>query len=827
MSLEPFELDQYILIQSLEQIANYHQNVDNFAYKNLICINSDKPEIIFNRVISCAPEVYRFFNELTDLQKSFLVPKINIYKKQLNKEKKLEYKSIHFSSFFDTDEFLKFAATPESFNINNKRGDGAGIKSISITDRSDRPSDIHITCKLNLFFDNITALMNSGIMSLVTTPEVRTTNSAPDFRIKLVIGWQTPIDSSQLVFTPEQIDIIEKSNIIYLLELVTHTLSFRENGSVDLSIEYQGAIERFFGSNSQADILNPTFDLSGADIKVSRVKTILRQTPTGEADIQPVEIGTETTVTSPSIDKFTQYTKTLIQHAAIEEQLKQIYEKDKNNEEPDSIKAKQLTKDEKTEELERQEKELAQKIEELENFAIKEKYAKLLTTIWESNRLFNMKVTSGFMDVLVKLNSDADRSLYTTFIKNFKGINGPFVTAPSDVSKNQLYSEDPLGISYLKNANQDKEDIEKAAEKAIEAAKEQSSYQFSKISNKGKTREQREKEFAAGGNTGLSYRYDGSKLIPYITLGDIINTAVGFIPNKEDINIILGPCKIGKFVINLAHIPISIVNFSIWFSNNVVRKVKKHYFLWDFLQDIIRDLVTTNLTHGKLYGEDKDSSLTVGISTTISDRQLFPGQQYKDDKLVNYLSRNISNTDQIYQYLILYVYDYQLSKRYGDLEQDIKDGIYHYSIGKNKGIIKNIELNKVDFPKYRDMLMTKDSLNGPGNILRQHYNITMKTVGNPLFLNGGTFYFDASYLGLLGAVATDSIGVSGYFLTTGIEISLSSEGGYETVINGTWNAQKKSVIADVARNSIQGMVKSLSSKSLGEKLKDDIKGIKF
>lgn len=837
MSLEPYELEQFILIQSLEQICKYHQSVDNFPYKNLICVNSDKPEIVFNRVISAPPEVYKFFSELTDLQKSYLVPKISLYKKQVDENKKEKYELLSFKSYFDSNEYLKFATNPSNFDINQKKGDGVGIKSISITDRSEKPSDIHITCKLDLFFDNVVSLMNSNVMTLVTTPELRTTNSAPDYRIKLVIGWQTPVDTSQVVFTPQQIDIIEKSNIVYLLELVTHTLGFRDNGSIDLSIEYQGAVERFFGSNSQADILGVSFDLSGFDVKTNNealisaaANTATNTTADNLATVARTAAiaflpGAATAAAvaaqkpSQTFSKYNQYINLVFQRAIVEEQLKELYKKNPEQT-SESLTKIPKDKDEKIEELEKQQKDLAAQIEELENFAIKEKYVRLLQAIWDNNRLFNMKVGGSLIEDLMKVSTDSGKSAVLNFIKLFGAIKGPFVTTTSEsIKDNNLDKDDPASVADLKNAKT-KEDIEKAAEKAV------------KRLEKNETKAPRQISTPDPNSPVLSIISFQDKLIPYTTLGDIINTAVSFIPNHEDINIILGPCKIGKFIINLAQIPISIVNFSIWFNNNVVRKLKKNYLLWDFLQDIIRDLVTTNLTVGKLYGEDKDSALTLGISTIISEKELVPGRVYKDDNLVNFLSRNVSNTDKVFQYLILYVYDYQLNKRHGNLEEDMKDGIYHFSVGKNKGVLKSIQLNKVDFPKYRDMLMTKDSLNGPGNILRQHYNVTMKTVGNPLFLNGGTFYFDGSYLGLLGSEATDVLGISGYYLVTGMEMSLSAEAGYETTINGTWNAQK----ADARMSEIiEKGVKSFLGASLGFNVRDKsyivndigIKEIKF
>lgn len=784
MSLEVYEIEQFILVQILDKIIQFHQANDKNSYENIITVNGDKPELTYNRILSCPPDVYKFFNELTDLQKSCMVPKIVLYKKEKDGTEKV----IKFRNFFDSQEYSKFATTATSFDINQRKEDGVGLKRISISDRSERPSDVHITCKIDLYFDNITSMMNSDVISLVTTPEIRTNNSAIDYRIKLVFGWETPADSSGNIFSSDQIDIIERSNVVYLLELVSHDLDFKENGSVGLSIEYQGALERYFGANSEADIFNIYTDLYSLDLKYPDEKFIDIKDPAILNSVRQARgnVGRDS--------KLDQYIKISALRDSIEFQIQQLNEKNKKDldgQETSLIPNSEQKKDDRIEELEKQESELSKQIEDLEVFAVKEKYSKILNGIFSSNRLFYIDVPSEFLNGAFKASAESDRATFD--VNLFNVIN--LLKGPNTVTT------DRGSLEFLRTKINEKLNDAKSI-KDLESV----------------TLKSNVNPFVAIPGMIHQILFPGDevkdKIVHYITLGDIVNTVVGFLPKKENINLILGPCKIGKYTLNLSQFPISVVNFSIWFVNNVVKKCKKKYFLWDFVQDLIRDLVTPNLVRGRISGDTKEIALTVAVSSVVSDQKLSPGIVYNDNILVNYLSRNITNVSKLYPYLILYAYDFELTKRNGDAKEDEADGIYHYAIGRNKGIVKSIHFNKVDFPKYRDMRMTHANINNPGNILRIHYNLSIKTIGNPLFMNGGTFYFDGSYLGLMGAEITDRIGLGGYYIVTGIEINGSPDIGYEVVVSGTWMAMKTFVDINgvpVKSDTIEGRLGSIPS----------------
>jgi hypothetical protein len=278
----------------------------------------------------------------------------------------------------------------------------------------------------------------------------------------------------------------------------------------------------------------------------------------------------------------------------------------------------------------------------------------------------------------------------------------------------------------------------------------------------------------------------GSKNIYYITLGDIIDVVAEDIL-ESDMNIMVGPARVGDYILNLCDFPISLKSFEAWFIANVISQSKTSYYLWDFIQDIFTSLVHSNLLSYNLISQNK-LQLNVQSTSVVSDNPLARGTVNNADKLINKLSPAIFNYDKIYSYLVLYLYDYRIQDREGDLSIDYKDGIYHYYRALNKGIVKSIKFNKIDFPRYRDMKLMNSRLNQPGEILREHYSARLEVIGCPLFAIGGLLYINASSKGILGKTISSQLGLSGYYLITGIETSVSKD-DFTMNIEATWQHQ--------------------------------------
>lgn len=791
------DLEQFILIRALDKIVEADKaNRQKNPYNNLILINGKNPESTLNKILSCPTDVYQFWSNLTDLQKSFLVPKIELFYKTY-KNKKEVYEPVMFRTYPDFEQARAFAINEiDEFNLeSNPREDGSGIKSITINDRAEKPSDVNIEAKLELFFDNELALYNSNLLQLIRTKELRTYGQSVDFRLKLICGWNVPVDASETVFSKKDLEIIERSNRVYLLELVTHNINFNENGSINMTVEYQGALEKYLSISPEMDI----FNLTDSD------KLRLLKGDTGTRyDIQ-AEITQFIEGENPNKYKYIQLS---IERISLELQISALYKQEKNDEEQSKEQQEQI--DTSLQTLQTKLDEIKKQISDIEMYVVTEKYNRILNQIMASNGLSYIELNQSFFDTLASQQIQSNKNLLegllsglTPFLQPKLLNNNASIFQKAEVIDQMLNME-----KVMKQLSQDvinDEDRLKIAEKFVEeynkAVKERD---YDKIKEK---KEELIKLIDAKKNgstelwntsvqvemvTGdrqkkLETDLNGKKFIHYTTLGDIINAAASLVKIEDGVDFVIGPCKVGNYIINLSEFPISLKAFQIWFINNVIKKSKRTYFIWEFIQDIFKNLVTPNLISSKIL--DKESlNINVQITSIVTDTKLQRGKIYNDtdQNVLNALSPAAFNFQKMNLYLVIYIYDYKMEKRKGDFTEDYKDGIYHHFRSNNVGIIKQIAFSKIDFPRYRDMRITNNKFNDTGDILREHYNATITAIGSPLFTIGGHIFLNASSIGKYGRKIASSLGLSGYYLVTGIEHTFSPENGYESKIDCTW-----------------------------------------
>lgn len=768
--MEYGELDQFLLIKYLDKIVNWHKDYekDNNPYENLILLQSSKPDITLNRILNCDNEMYNFFNGLTNIQKAAMMPKLELY--YMTKD---GYKIINFRNFPDFEEYRNFATnTNTEFNFNGEeKEDGVGLKRITINDRNQNPGTVNLDCKVELFFDNILALTNSAILQLIRTPEIRASRSERDFRLKLVAGWQTPVDFGQQIFSIKDLELIERSNTVYLLSLVKHDLAFNQNGSLSLTIYYQGALEKYLASSSEMDIFSNS---SEAQIVKYLTDSALINNKDGVAmqNLQSYITAMQNKILyEAQIDALSKAKLTASEKNRMNLGQDSSPEKPSNN--PNEA------VEDKLRDLEEKLNETLKLLSDFELFVIKDKYSRFLRSLQNNQRLFFLPISKDIYSGLQKdlLTNNALFWAPVLSILEIKPEN--FSTTDNRDAIKELQRQTKIAqeqfIEKIRDAAGDEDKL-----------KEITTELFSK--NLGPSELSQN---SAGAASKRRAGVDQEKFITYTTLGDIINIARSFvdIPPEDNVEILLGPCIMGNVSINIASFPIAISTFMIWFVNSVIRKAVRKYQFWEFIYDIIGALVTPTLN---AVGLIPDKLVNINLSTTISisDKQLEKGKVYLDENIFHYLSKNIFNTKDVYSYMVLYMKDYEMDQRDGILVDDMKDGIYHFGIGRDRGIVKTIDFSKVDFPRLRDMRLTTEGFNNVGDLLREHYDMNIKTIGSPLFIVGGQVYFDGAYLGESGRNITELIGLGGYYLITGIETSFSKD-LYESNIKCTWTAMRK------------------------------------
>jgi len=241
--------------------------------------------------------------------------------------------------------------------------------------------------------------------------------------------------------------------------------------------------------------------------------------------------------------------------------------------------------------------------------------------------------------------------------------------------------------------------------------------------------------------------------------------------------------------VNLADIPISLEFFQNYFVNNVENNYTQNYSFAKFLNDCATKIVPNSLSS---HGLDNAKFLhgTVGVkSMEVTGPSLGTTDPEIDIiDLPGTLSRIPARlkSDEV-DYFIMYGThpdDAKLSRR-GSRLQDLKNGIYHFYLGRNRGVLKNIDFSMMDI-KYRKeaLIVSAASLYDQ---LKMPYNASLDMIGNTAFLPGSIFFIDPSSVGMGNprdrSSAAFQIGLGGYYQAKSVNISYQG-GALTTKVDG-------------------------------------------
>ena len=247
--------------------------------KSLPDINADK-----NRTVLATGEPFSFMNrltqspskdlffEMTSEQISTLQPMVRLFKVIENTEKEgecQEEKEVEF--VFDT--FDREEDISRMFSTSGVRGIGVGLKSFNFAYEADNPFAIKksITAKLTIFANSFSELLqqrNNSTepysyidLALKTggSETIKLSRSQSDvvaenldklnFRLKAVVGWQVPI-ASRGIFSQNLIDALYDSAISINLTPTVHEFNIDDNGRVTFIINYLAYSEDYFDNSN-------------------------------------------------------------------------------------------------------------------------------------------------------------------------------------------------------------------------------------------------------------------------------------------------------------------------------------------------------------------------------------------------------------------------------------------------------------------------------------------------------------------------------------------------------------------------------------------------
>ena len=148
---------------------------------------------------------------------------------------------------------------------------------------------------------------------------------------------------------------------------------------------------------------------------------------------------------------------------------------------------------------------------------------------------------------------------------------------------------------------------------------------------------------------------------------------------------------------------------------------------------------------------------------------------------------------QVFHYGLLYLNNPSLKGFHGDQELDHEKGIYHLYIGRDRGIVKSMTFKKLDDPLLRASQLSKNIDEGAILPIPEPYDVTIETFGNALFKPGQKIYVIPSFLSKAGTSHAGGVDlarrllIGGYYNILKVNSSIGP-GKFTTEIEARWES---------------------------------------
>ena len=308
--------------------------------------------------------------------------------------------------------------------------------------------------------------------------------------------------------------------------------------------------------------------------------------------------------------------------------------------------------------------------------------------------------------------------------------------------------------------------------------------------------------FGPGANAGD--RMEGL----YELLGDLLVANITYTnpanPNEE-------------ITINMADIPIAMVEFKKWFAANLGGTRRSTYFIKNYITALLKwvsRLIADSINHDRAQTSNQEppqiifnkhfynapanvvGTLFTGYSVENSSDKSFGAlpfeilQEYADKQEETSVHTHLINTISVTPKPIL-------GKPRGKTrkQRDKELGIPHIIINQsNLGALRNISFAREDMPGLREARLFEGEDFIRGSLIREKYNATLELEGNNFFKPGSSFYVEPSALDL--GVTDDQesyarqLGLGGYYYVIRVTHSIYLEGrsDWVTAVESKWNA---------------------------------------
>jgi len=757
-------------------------------YKNFIKVSSSDPALVMSQLTTTkgADELL----DITDKELAFLQPMIRIFKvsEEEGQTTEVEYR-------FDEGSFHQ-AGPGQSISIfddRDTRGAEVGLQSVSFEWMGTQPAEVtnNIRCSMTLFFQNLSALTTKraapdgteySYADLILRPPgyKGVTQYKPEhYRIKLIVGWARPPIGADI--RPEVRDALIRTRTVLNLTLKNHTFSFNMDGTVTMEIEYHAWAEGAM-SHPATDIFYP--EAKDAQ-KIKQLDAAEDYSKKQKRALQGKTSGTGGSPPDPPPD-----------------------------DPPEPSDAEEQIDDNITS--------LRERRNQIKRANRAKAYRRLVNMLLESSDS-NIYYIDASAAQLGKLGGDPDDQAKRSASSKVNKSKCKDLVADTSINGQPSMGKMPSGttaankslddtIDHVANTGEgnwfgpwtasDNNDIADAANESLRTLKPE-------MSPKG------------GGTLRVNYFYFGDLLNVCLkilrggssTKGDSFPGSAEYKASPASkVSIMCGPvyitnpCTGEATPINIADIPISLNLFTAWFTNTVIRKQVDTYLLRTFVNDVIGTLLPAALGEGCVEGGGQSVvKIMANVLTVRGDGS--PTAPFKPGDVVdvNAITEKMQGVDwtgpigakKTYDYLFLYATGFSPNWLGGDKEKDRANGIYHFSIGADRGLIKKFEFTKNDAPYLGEAKVTGENniandLGGGGI-----YHCKADLIGNSLFVPGQYIFVNPAAMGI-GHPAADGTGgmehsianrirLGGYYFIHKVESTLE-RGNFTTAIEAKWES---------------------------------------
>lgn len=679
------------------------------------------------------------FMDLTPSEYGLLVPKIRISKLTKDGDGKI------VATDYPFQDYLLPSSVKQIMKNQRARGMGAGIKSFSLEEMNSNEADQNLQCKLELFFQSPDMIMEK----FVTTNEYNQVVSGmsygdmffyrpdpknPDkegdkIRQRAEIGWSIPDiqafkEVSRKHRKPKEIETltrgINNATTIIDLYMTGYDMSFNDDGTLSVSIEYRGALEQI--TSRQSSDLIMTRKMSELQKRVDAEVKLLRE------DMKKIDDSGKSKGSEGKLK-------------AIQKEIKELY--DERDKELEVLRAEQYTF-------------IIQSLKEARRGSYSDKgYSHSVDGSIGAIHARDIPIS--------EFRKPPEERSFGTSNAAAPGYN------VADATNNALGA---LEEAHRDGASGEQLDfVTSGLDTKVEDGKQRIHYMFL-----GDILETMIGIAVTNGeNMG-----DGNLLDELdILLGAFNLNAGRLVQDGQRVRMV----DVKQYTYQLADIPISLSFLVDFLTTELIKPQVASYSLRGFMKKFLDALLSKNGAITECFANINNSVVSPTKLQVVSIPSVIDQKEYNFDKDDNgYISQeelralqtNIPKRGVGRKYIwVIYSETYDPTQRKGDPVKDASRGVYHLYYGADKGIVKTIQYKKEDVEYAKEARMTGE-VDSSSQMRGEYFNANVQMIGNGIFSSGQVVYLNPRTGGMSAQDAED-LGLGGYYMVVGVTSEISGE----------------------------------------------------